>query len=114
MLVRTTKRIAGFPPPGEVGEVDDERALAAVGKGDAEDMSSLSARLRRTPEIVTGGVANASAEESTGPSGDARWSAPNGVDLDLGEYVEVDLKADPRAWSERDDEHEAKRPNDGA
>lgn len=52
MLVRTTKRIAGFPPPGKVGQVDDEVARAAIARGDAEDMTSLSTRLRRAPEIV--------------------------------------------------------------
>lgn len=73
MLVRTNKRIAGFPPPGVVGEVDDERALAALARGDVEDMSSLSARLGRKPEDVTGGEESGAAT----PSAPASFPAPD-------------------------------------
>ena len=74
MLVRTNKRIAGFPPPGVVGEVDDERGRAAPARGDVEDMTSLSARLGRKPEDVTGvedaEIGDARLEGPT-PSGDS-------------------------------------------
>ncbi len=100
MLVRTSKRIAGFPPPGVVGEVDDERATAAIERGDAEDMSSLSARLRRKPE------------------------SPDPFAFEM----EDDLKANPGGWSDSDadpfgdvratatalTEREAEHPNDGS
>lgn len=80
MLVRTTKRIAGFPPPGRVGEVDDERGALAVERGEAEDMSSLSTRLRRPspePTVIGGGELPPSpgprepAPSQSAPSGDA-------------------------------------------
>lgn len=72
MLVRTNKRIAGFPPPGVVGEVDDERGRAALARGDVEDMTSLSARLGRKPEDVTGG------EDGRLPEADEPARAPSG------------------------------------
>lgn len=109
MLVRTTKRIAGFPPPGKVGQVDDEVARAAIERGDAEDMSSLSTRLRRrAPEqTVTGG---GELPPSPGPREPApSQSAPSG-DADLGEHIEQDLAANPVSWSQPHADH----PNDDA
>lgn len=106
MLVRTSKRIAGFPPPGVVGEVDDERATAAIERGDAEDMSSLSARLRRKPEspdpfafeMVEGGFSDERLAERLAEALDEPLVA-----------LDYDLKPKrPKA------EREAKHPNDGS
>ena len=104
MLVRTTKRIAGFPPPGKVGEVDDEKGRAAVERGDAEDMSSLSTRLRRPepsrpnhpPEVEREVVAHS----PTTPGG---WSNPD-----------ANPALDVSAAAEALTEHEAEHPNDPA
>lgn len=82
MLVRTNKRIAGFPPPGEVGEVDDEIAGPLVARGTVEEVPDLSTRLGRKRGSTGGGRNPGGDPESHGGSVGsipAHDSAPSGA-----------------------------------